>query len=170
MLLRKSVLALSFNAQQWANTMLMFTGGMNKSKNDITSKKQMLQTNCTCTVLALCIEQKPVVYKWTATAEDHVFGQALVVATRHWAGVDEQTKEGFNSIVLVVSLHQIGARRAFHRTPAEMGCGRKVLTFRQTSLQAQKQERGDLVGVPFGQGAGDIPGPLLCFCSRLHRL
>lgn len=97
-------------------------------------------------------KQKPEVLKWKATVEDHVIDPtAIVVATRHWGGVDEKTKEGFNSI-FVVSLHQIGARRAFHRTPAETGCGTRAPAFRQTSLQAQKQERGDLVGSLLGRG------------------
>lgn len=97
-------------------------------------------------------KQKPVILTWKATAEDHVIDlTAIVVATRHWGGVDDKTKEGFNSI-FVVSLHQIGAWRAFHRTPAETGWGTSAPAFGQTSLQAQKQERGDLVGSLLGRG------------------
>lgn len=109
----------------------------------------MLQTYCTWTV-ALYANRN--VLKWKATAGDHVIDPtAIVVATRHWGGIDEKTKEGFNSI-FVVSLHQIGARRAFHRTPAETSCGTRALAFKQASLQAQKRERGDLVGSLLGRG------------------
>lgn len=42
----------------------------------------------------------------------------------------------------------------FYQTPAEIGCGGSALVFRQTSLQAQKRRRQDLVGVLFGAGGG----------------
>lgn len=91
-------------------------------------------------------------WKWTAITDDHVIDlTALVVETRQWGGVYEKTKEGFNCI-FVVSLHQIGAWRAFHRTPADMHCGGRAPAFRQTSLQAQKQGRRDLVGSFLGRG------------------
>ena len=58
--------------------------------------------------------------------------------------------------IIVAPLLQIGAWRALHRTPAEVGCGGIAQTFRQTTLRAQEQGKRGSGGVPSRQGVADI--------------
>lgn len=121
----------------------------------------MLQTNSTRAVPALYIEQKTK-KKWTATSEDHLIDptRCKQEQTRHWVGVHKKTPKNkrrlFNSCFLVC-LHQIEARRASTGPPAETGCGGRGPAFRQTSLQAPRQERGDVVGSLLGPRGGGYP-------------
>lgn len=53
-------------------------------------------------------------------SKDHVISAAAIGAETRQVGVDKKTKDVLNSI-FVAHLHQIGALRAFSRTPAEKG-------------------------------------------------
>lgn len=68
-------------------------------------------------------------------------------------GVDDETKEGLNDII-VAPLHQIGACRVFHQTPAEMGCGGRELRLSgRLHFGLRNRDKGVWRG-PFWAGGG----------------